>query len=284
MKVALLAKPGSDAAMEAAGAVRVWLLERGHEVLLDDRTAGHLGLPSGYDRDHFAVDGVGLAVALGGDGTQLLAGRVFGPSSVPIFGVNMGRLGFLTDTEPDRMLEVLEQVLRGDRTIQARMMLQGEVRRGDEVLGPVTAFNDLVVSKGALAQVIRLETRVNGSFVNSYLADGIIFSTPTGSTAYGLAVGGPIIEPSTDVMLVAPICPHMLTNRPLIVGGNSLIECTILESRGEIYLTIDGQEGFPLRTGDVLHVQRSPHRAQLVQAASRDFYAVLRQKMGWGTT
>ena len=164
------------------------------------------------------------------------------------------------------------------------MMLSAEVHREDEVLGPRDAFNDIVVNKGALAQVIRLETWVQGQFVSTYLADGIIFSTPTGSTAYGLAAGGPIVEPTTDVLMVAPICPHILTNRPLIISAGSTVECILAEARGEVFLTIDGQEGFPLRRGDRIVVSRSPHRARQVQAAAPHFFDILRKKMGWGGT
>lgn len=282
MRIALLAKPQSDLAAQAAREVYAWLLARGHQVLADAETAREAGLPAGFDRSTDDVAGAELAVVLGGDGTQLLAARTFAPREVPIFGVNLGRLGFLTDVEPERMYEVLARVLDGDYTLEPRMMLQGQVHRGDGIVGPLLAFNDMVINKGALAQVIRLETRVNGGFVSSYLADGLIVSTPTGSTAYGLAVGGPIIEPSTDVMLLAPICPHLLTNRPLVLAGGGVIECLLLECRGEAYLTIDGQEGFPLFAGDRLVVRRAPHRIQLVRSASRDFFQILRTKMGWG--
>lgn len=281
MRIALLAKPDSEIAATIAREVHGWLTERGHTVLVEASTAADAGLPAGFAREAF--DGqADIAIALGGDGTQLLAARVFGPTAVPIFGVNSGRLGFLTDTDPDHLYEVLAGVLAGDYAVEERMMLTADVERDGELVGSASAFNDIVVNKGALAQVARLETWVNDSFVSNYLADGIIFATPTGSTAYGLAVGGPIIEPSTDVILVAPICPHLLTNRPLVLSGSSLVECRIMESRGDLYLTIDGQEGFPLHVGDVIRVRRAAHRAHLVRAASRDFFEILRRKMGWG--
>ncbi|MEE2830409.1 MAG: NAD(+)/NADH kinase [Myxococcota bacterium] len=281
MNVAILGKEHSERAAAAAVVVHRWLSDRDHRVVLDSHTAQAAGLPGGVPRDELAAQAE-MAVVLGGDGTLLLAARVFSPDEVPIFGINLGRLGFLTDTDSEHMLEVLEEVFAGDYAIEERMMLSGSVLRGDNVLGPQHAFNDIVVNKAALAQVIRLETHVNGQLVSSYLADGIIFSTPTGSTAYGLAVGGPIVEPSTEVLLVAPICPHMLTNRPLIISGSSTVDCIISEARGEVYLTIDGQEGFPLLPGDRIRVCRSPHRARLVQAASRNFFEILRAKMGWG--
>lgn len=281
MHVAILAKEHSDRAAAAARTVHGWLSDRGHEVSVDEHVAGTTGLVPAVARDAIA-EGTDLAVVLGGDGTLLLGARVFSPSGVPILGFNLGRLGFLTDTDSEHMLDVLERFFSGDYDIDERLMLAGEVLRGESVLGPASALNDIVVNKGALAQVIRLETRVNDQLVSSYLADGIIFSTPTGSTAYGLAVGGPIVAPNTEVMLVAPICPHLLTNRPLILSAASTVDCIVAEARGEVYLTIDGQEGFPLLPGDRIRVRAAAHRARLVKVRSRDFFDILRAKMGWG--
>jgi NAD+ kinase len=282
VRIALLAKPESETAAAVAAGVYAWLRDRGHTVLLDSGTAALTGLPAAFERTGFHED-VELAVVLGGDGTQLLAARIFSPGGVPVFGVNLGRLGFLTDVDPDQMIPALERVLAGDFTVQERMMLRGDVLRDGASVHRAHAFNDIVVGKGQLAQVIRIETRVNGQFVSRYVADGLIVATPTGSPAYGLAVGGPIIEPSTDVLLVAPISPHMLTNRPLVLSGASVVECLILEARGTCYLTIDGQEGFPLVAGDIVRVVQSEHRARLVRAASGDFFEILRDKMGWGS-
>ena len=280
MQVAILAKQYSERAAEAACLVHSWLVERGHQVRVDEHVAGTTGITPSFARGELAEE-ADLAVVLGGDGTLLLGARVFSPSGVPILGINLGRLGFLTDTDSVHMLSVLESVVAGDYEIDERLMLQGEVLRGETILGSSSALNDIVVNKGALAQVIGLETRVNQQLVSSYLADGIIFSTPTGSTAYGLAVGGPIVAPNTEVMLVAPICPHMLTNRPLILSADSTVDCIIAEARGEIYLTIDGQEGFPLLPGDRIRVRSAEHRARLVKVRSHDFFEILRTKMGW---
>jgi NAD+ kinase len=282
VRVVIFARPRDDRAARAARDARDLLLARGAEVFFDPDLAELTGLDGGVPRAELA-ERADLAVALGGDGTQLAACRLFSPRGVPVFGVNLGRLGFLTDVGPDQMLPVLERVLRGEFEVEERLMLSGEVVREDgTVLGPYDATNDLVVNKGALAQIVRIETRVDGAFVSSYLADGIIFATPTGSTAYGLAVGGPIVTPDADVVLIAPICPHVLTNRPIIVPGGRTVEARIVETRGEVYLTIDGQEGFELRRGDRLRARRSPHRARLVRAGSADFFAVLRRKMSWG--
>jgi len=283
MRVAILAKANDELANSTAQTLVEWLSEHDHEVQVDSVLAQQVGLSGGVDREALA-QGAELAVVLGGDGTLLLAARLFSAAAVPIFGVNVGRLGFLTDTGPDDMLTVLEAVLEGDYEIQERLMLTGEVlREGEVVVGPFNALNDIVVHKGELAQVIRVETWVDESFVSKYTADGLIFATPTGSTAYGLAAGGPIVVPSAQVMLVAPICPHILTNRPLVISGNSVASCIVVDSRGEVLVTIDGQEGFVLKPGDEVCVRRSENNALMVQAASRDFFDVLRRKMGWGT-
>lgn len=282
MRIALLAKPDNEPAAAAALALHAWLRARGHEVVVDDGTASTCGLSPSFSRTEFEGS-VDLAVVLGGDGTQLLAARIFSPAEVPVFGVNLGRLGFLTDVDPDQLYPVLEEVLAGRYSLQERMMLTADVVRDGQSVYRSHAFNDIVVGTGALAQVIHLETRVNGQFVSRYVADGLIVSTPTGSTAYGLAVGGPIIEPSTDVLLVAPISPHMLTNRPLVLSGSSLVECLVVDARGTCFLTIDGQEGFPVLPGDVVRVVRSEHRARLVRVVSSDFFEILRRKMGWGS-
>lgn len=276
-----MCKAGSESAIDAARELHAWLTERGHEVIASFDLARLLGLPHGVAREQLP-HGADLAVSLGGDGTLLQAARVFSSHGVAIFGVNLGRLGFLTDTDAEHMLDGLDRVLRGEYAVEERMMLSAQVHRHSQVLGPREAFNDIVVNKGALAQVVRIETRVDGRFVSSYLADGIIVATPTGSTAYGLSVGGPIIEPGTAVLLVAPICPHILTNRPLVISDRSVVECIVVEGAGDVFLTIDGQEGFPLESGDRIRVQRSAHRARLVHVGQHDFFDILRRKMGWG--
>ena len=282
MRIALLAKPDSEPAAAAAVSLYGWLEDRGHEVVVDEGTGEVSGLGPTFPRSEFEGR-VDLALVLGGDGTQLLAARIFSPAGVPVFGVNLGRLGFLTDVDPDQLYPVLEDVLAGHYSVQERMMLTADVVRDEGSVYRSHAFNDIVVGTGDLAQVIHLETRVNGLFVSRYVADGLIVSTPTGSTAYSLAVGGPIIEPSTDVLLVAPISPHMLTNRPLVLSGSSIVECVVVDARGTCFLTIDGQEGFALVPGDIVRVVRSEHLARLVRVASNDFFEILRRKMGWGS-
>jgi len=282
MRIAILAKPKSEQAAATAAELAESLRARGHETRLEATAALMAGVPGGVPRDELP-EGADFAIVLGGDGTLLLGARTFGPAKVPILGINMGRLGFLTDTGVEGMDAVIERMLSGEHEVEERLMLSCSVERPDGTReGPFLAFNDIVVNKGALAQVIRLENWVDGDFVSDYLADGLIIASPTGSTAYGLAVGGPIIVPTTQVILLAPICPHMLTNRPIIVPATSTVECRLLEARGDVYLTIDGQEGFPLFPADRVRVSRSEHRARLVKVASQDFFSILRTKMGWG--
>jgi NAD+ kinase len=287
--VAILAKSSErtpkaevERAVDAVRRVQDFLEERGHTVVVDERTAEVGGFSPSAPLDALP-EGADLAVVLGGDGTLLYAARQFAHLDLPIYGINLGRLGFLTDTDPDNGIAGLARVLDGDYTVEQRIMLSGELHRPDgTVLGPYTALNDFVINKGALAQVVRLATQVDDRFVSSYLADGIIISTPTGSTAYGLAVGGPIIVPTTEVMLVAPICPHILTNRPLVVAAGSQIDVVLEEARDDCYLTIDGQEGVRLQPGDTLKVRRSSKSARLVRTDSADFFAILRTKLRWG--
>jgi len=269
-------------AVDAVRRVQTFLESEGHTVVVDERTAEVGGFRPSASLESLA-DGADLVVVLGGDGTLLYAARQFTPLDLPIYGINLGRLGFLSDTDPEHGLAGLARVLAGDYTVEQRIMLSGELHRPDgTVLGPYRALNDFVINKGALAQVVRLSTQVDGRFVSSYLADGIIVSTPTGSTAYGLAVGGPIIVPTTEVMLLAPICPHILTNRPLVVAADSTIDVVLEEARDDCYLTIDGQEGVRLQPGDKLQVRRSTQSARLVRTDSADFFAILRTKLGWG--
>ena len=289
MHVAILAKSSErtpkaevDRAVDAVRSLQSFLEEHGHSVVVDERTADIGGFTPSASMEGLP-EGADLAIVLGGDGTLLYAARQFAPHDLPIYGINLGRLGFLTDTDPENWLVGLTRVLEGDYTVEQRIMLSGILRRPDgTVLGPYRALNDFVINKGALAQVVRLSTHVDDRFVSSYLADGIIVSTPTGSTAYGLAVGGPIIVPTTEVMLVAPICPHILTNRPLVVAADSTIDVRLVEARDDCYLTIDGQEGVRLQPGDTLQVRRSTKSARLVRTDSADFFAILRTKLRWG--
>ncbi len=268
---------------QAAGIVRgleKWLAGRGIDVRLDEEAGEWVGR-SGEPRAELAA-AVDLIVVLGGDGTLLSVSRSAGSRAVPVLGVNLGRLGFLTEITLDELFATLERVLAGEVRIEARMRLDVVVQRGDDVLGRFLALNDAVISGAALARMIDLETFADGLGVTSYHADGLIVSTPTGSTAYSLSAGGPILLPGVEAILLTPICPHTLTQRPLVLPQSSRIE-VIVRSRGEgVQVTTDGQEGLGLREGDRVVVCRSEHPLLLVSSPVRDRFEILREKLGWG--
>ncbi|HEX8723737.1 MAG TPA: NAD(+)/NADH kinase [Pyrinomonadaceae bacterium] len=228
------------------------------------------------------VRGSDLVVVLGGDGTMIGAARMVGDAETPVLGVNFGTLGYLADFTVEDMIGALDAVLAGDYTIDRRLMLAATVERGGERLMHDRVLNDVVISKSALARIIEIETRVNGQFVNCFRADGLIISTPTGSTAYNLSAGGPIIYPSMDAVVITPICPHTLSNRPLVVPDDVEFELVLKTPREEVALTLDGQVGMPLEYGDRVTVRQSSTGFRLIQAHTRNYFDVLRNKLKWG--
>jgi len=223
-----------------------------------------------------------LIVVLGGDGTLLSVARRTGPA-VPILGVNMGELGFLTEVAESEALSMLRRVLGGDFTIDRRMTLAATLERGGRARQRFRALNDVVVSNGALARIVRCAVSVDGLPFTSYRADGLIVATPTGSTAYSLSVGGPIVEPTVEVLLVSPISPHTLSNRPVVLRPQAVVRIEIEARQQDAILTVDGQEGTPLAGGDVVVVRRGRHPVSLVGSPDRTHYDVLRSKLGWGS-
>jgi len=224
-------------------------------------------------------------VVLGGDGTLLSVARALGSRAVPILGVNLGTLGFLTEIALDELFAALDRVLRGEHRIESRMRLEVGVVRGGVEAPPAERFlalNDAVLTKADLARMIDLETRAGGDLVTSYHADGLIVATPTGSTAYSLSAGGPIVLPELEAFVLTPICPHTLTQRPLVLSHSAEIEI-VVRSREEVQLTIDGQEGATLQQGDSVRVRRSAHPVHIVVSPFRSRFEILRQKLGWGT-
>ncbi len=268
---------------QAAGIVRgleKWLLERGRTVHLDEEAAEWVGRP-GEAREALAA-AVDLIVVLGGDGTLLSVSRSAGSRPVPILGVNLGTLGFLTEITLDELFAAMERVLAGEVRIEPRMRLDVQALRGGESLGRFLALNDAVISGAALARMIDLETSAGGEAVTTYHADGLIVATPTGSTAYSLSAGGPILLPEVQAIVLTPICPHTLTQRPIVLPWSSEIEI-VVRSRGEgVRLTADGQEGLGLREGDVVKVTRSAHSLLLVASPVRNRFEILREKLRWG--
>jgi NAD+ kinase len=281
-RVGLVAKP--DAALAQSVILRLveWLGRRGLTVVLEKETAGLVPATNVTAARKSDLPGqVDLLIVLGGDGTLLSMARAVGDLGVPILGVNLGGLGFLTATTLDEMLPALETLLAGGMTIEERMMLSASLRRDGQAVGDYIALNDVVITKSAMSRIIDLSVTVGGRHAISYRADGLIISTPTGSTAYNLSAGGPILFPTMDAVVLTPIAPHTLSNRPIVVPGAQRIEVT-LQVEQDVMLTMDGQVGVPLREGDLVEVEKAAARIRLVRFPQKDFFSVLRTKLKWG--
>jgi len=251
------------------------------DVFVDEESARLLKYTKKLEVEHVG-EGANLIVVLGGDGTLLSVARNLKGRDVPILGVNLGGLGFLTEISPEEFPEMLEKVTRGDYNISQRIMIDVTVRRGGNKVFEFAVLNDAVITKDALARIIDIETYVNGEYLTTFKSDGLIFSTPTGSTGYSLAAGGPILYPSMKNIIVTPICPHMLTNRPIILPEKVSIKA-VLKSRDEkVVLTLDGQIGFPLEFGDEILIKESSHSVSLVKSSSKGYFEILRTKLKWG--
>ena len=251
------------------------------EVFYDSQTAACLP-PDGRERPREQLPAlVDLLIVLGGDGTLLAAARLLGEHTVPILPVNLGGLGFLTSVTLDELYPILQQIIEGKHRISERVLLQAEVIRDGNVVARQRALNDAVLNKGPLARMVDLNLQIDGSYVCSYKADGLIISTPTGSTAYSMAAGGPIIYPTVEAFLITPICSHTLTNRPLVVPNTNRIELDF-ESREEaVFLTLDGQVGVDLKRGDLVVISKVPNKLRLVRPARKTYFEILRSKLKW---
>jgi NAD+ kinase len=282
-RVALISKasPITDLGTIAPKLV-TWLTERGYDVVVDRETAAHLRRARGIDREKLAAQKPQFAIVLGGDGTMLAAARVLAPAAIPVLGVNLGSLGFMTEVPLDELYPTLEAVLRGRCVEDARALLECELWRGGRRIEHYVALNDAVMNKTHLARIADFDVEVDGAFVSNYKADGIIVATPTGSTAYSLAAGGPIVVPDAAALLVTPVSPHALTNRPLVVRGDSEIVILVKSAEGAAFLSIDGQQGKQLRDGDRVVCRQSKHKIVLLRLGKRTFFDVLRTKLKWG--
>jgi NAD+ kinase len=276
-RVAIICKRGA-APPEILREIIPWLRRRGVEVLLEAegaRAMGEAEAPEDFSRAE-------MAVVLGGDGTMLRAARLFAEKPCGLLGVNLGGLGFITEVSRKDLLDTLDVALNDGCPSEERMMLTASVKRGEETAAGFIVLNDVVIHRGELARVIDLEASVNGTYVNVFKSDGLIISTPTGSTAYSLSAGGPIIHPTLDCMLITPICPHTLTNRPLLLPGDAEIRISLKSEAEGVLLTLDGQTGFRLIKGDLVEIRKSPSRTRLLLPPKRDYYHVLRTKLRWG--
>lgn len=260
------------------------LQDRGLRVVVDENMAHvlpeTLGPALPLERIGPAVD---VAVVVGGDGTLLHVARNLAEYEVPVIGVNQGRLGFLTDIPLADMERDVGRILDGEYQAERRLLLHADVYRRDRLMLTARAFNDVVVTKGALARLIEYETYVDDQFVNSARGDGLIVATPTGSTAYAMSAGGPILHPTLPALALVPICPHTLSNRPIVISSDAIVQIVLVgPSAGHAYVTFDGQLNYDLEDGDRIHLRRANHSVELLHPAGRSHYDVLREKLGWG--
>ena len=280
-RVGIIAKPKLATVATVVHQLTDWCGARQIQALLDKDTAALAGQPEGLERNDL-VAASDLIVVLGGDGTLLSVARVLDSHSVPILAVNFGSLGFLTEITLEEMFATLEGVLAGKATSQARMMIDIEVLRENGCFAEYRALNDVVLTKGALARIIDIDVNIDNQFVATYKADGLIVSTPTGSTAYALSAGGPIVYPTLGAMLVTPIASHTLTFRALVVPDGVTVEMSLKATQESVYLTVDGQVGLALKGEDRIRVRKSAIALELIESSNKNFFDILRRKLKWG--
>lgn len=279
--VGICVKPGERELAELVRELEKWLVDQGLEVL-PDAEAGRWTRASGLRRGEIASR-ADLIVVLGGDGTLLSVTRALSDREAPILSVNLGTLGFLAEFAPEDLFPTLDSVLAGRFRIEKRMRFDVEVERAGEHLGRFTALNDAVIASTALSRMVYLKTYADGSEVTTYHGDGLIVATPTGSTAYSLSAGGPLLLSTADAIVLTPISPHSLTQRPLVLPGSCSVEVRVLDPRGGgVQLTVDGQVGRALEEGDVVRVRRAEHPACLLVPPDRNRFQVMRAKLRWG--
>jgi NAD+ kinase len=279
-KIGIICKSGRAEPIELVRILLPWFEEKECEVFLEPEVATVLSM-KGYERETIPAS-VDIMVVLGGDGTMLSVSRLIAGRNVPILGVNLGGLGFITAINKHEIFSVLEQALQGTCPVEERMMLDAQVFRESVETGCFTALNDVVINKGALARIIEMETFVNDSYLTTYRADGLVIATPTGSTAYSLAAGGPILYPTLRSIVITPISPHMLTNRPIVLPDDSVVRVALKSASESVYLTVDGQVGLKLQQGDVIEVRKSASTARLFAPCGHDYFNLLRTKLKWG--
>jgi NAD+ kinase len=283
-KIAIFAKVHDPRCLGVAEELTEWLASRGIIACVEDHLYKRLSRPElaeSGDSDQIAL-GADLVVVLGGDGTLIAAARLVGDREIPILGVNLGSLGFLTEITLQELYPAVERVLAGDFEVSRRMMLMAAIMRQGEELERHRVLNDVVINKGALARIVDMETSVSGRYLTTFKADGLIVSTPTGSTGYSLSANGPIIHPGLESISITPICPHTLTNRPLVMPADARISISLNTVDEAVFLTLDGQVGVKLTCGDVVQIWKAEQSTLLVQSRSKDYFEVLRTKLKWG--
>ena len=279
-KIGIICKPGRREPQEILRGLLPLLKQKGCETFVDAEAAKALEI-KGFSRSEIASLAE-LVLVLGGDGTMLNVSRLVAEKGIPVLGINLGSLGFITEVNRDDVFNVVDIMLNDGFKIEERLMLAAAIHRNGNKISEYTVLNDVVINKGALARIIDLETNINNIYVTTFKADGLIISTPTGSTAYSLSAGGPILYPTLESIVLTPICPHTLTNRPIVLPDNSNIEIIIKSLSEDVFLTLDGQVGFSLAMDDVIEISKSVYKAKLLVPADHDYFKVLRTKLKWG--
>lgn len=285
-RIGIIVKPNQPQAVQTIGCLVEWLARRNVTLVVEPELACHASdaktgcAIESLPREKLAAN-VDLLVVLGGDGTMIASTRMLGDREVPVLGINYGTLGYLAEFRTEEMIPALESIFNDDYRLDRRVMLDVELRRNEQQVAQNRVLNDAVIGKSALARIIEIEAWFDKQFVNSFRADGLIVSTPTGSTAYNLSAGGPLIYPSMEAVVITPICPHTLSNRPIVVPDDVEIELR-LKTREEVAITLDGQIGFPLEIGDRVFVRKSLTKFNIVQPTNRNYFDVLRDKLRWG--
>jgi NAD+ kinase len=278
---AIISRPARPEVARTIPELLAWLHAHGYQVIVDPETAKYSDGHEEVLRSQMSSRPLDLVVVLGGDGTLLSAVRATAAADAPLLGVNLGSLGFLTDVPLPSLFSMLDSIAQGRAAVEQRSLMQCDLLRGEEILGSYKAFNDVVVNKTALARLNNYDLFVDKIFVSSYRADGMIVATPTGSTAYSLSAGGPVVMPTVNAFVITPVAPHSLTHRPLVVPDSSVVEILLRSDEEVAYLSMDGQPGLDLKDGDRVRCRRSEHKVSLFRTDT-DFFHVLRTKLKWG--
>jgi NAD+ kinase len=280
--IGIISRPRRSILIEIVPHLLLWLKDRGVSAVIDTETASSLKQGEPGKTRHQIAQEADLLLVLGGDGTLLAASREAAPRGIPILPINLGGLGFLTSFTLEELYPALENVLAGQAAINERVLLLVKHIHEENILTQQCVLNEAVVHEGTLARMIELELHIDGSFVCRYRADGLIVATPTGSTAYSMSAGGPIVHPAVESILITPICPHTLSDRPVVVPDASKIELRVAESSDSGFLTLDGQTGVPLQAGDRVRITRAAERLKLIHPPAKTYFEILRNKLKWG--
>ena len=281
-KIGVFCKPKAPSATDILGRLIPWLRKQNYHIFLDTGTAAIINETSSYEKREISQQ-ADLLIVLGGDGTLLSVARAAHPHNIPILAVNLGSLGFLAEISIEELYPTLENILAGKFEIENRMLLNACIWRNGEKVEDHNVLNDVVINKGAVARVINLQVLVDGQYMTSYRADGLIIATPTGSTAYSLSAGGPIIHPSMHTLVLSPICPFTLTNRSILIPDQSIIQVKLAAEYDDVRVTLDGQEGYDMRAGDILEIKKTKTSLQLIRGPNKNYYQILRDKLHWGS-